>query len=226
MIRASLQKFGGYITLDAVKHELNKLCCPLIAPALKREDGTICVACEAIVFSECHDVYAFVVDVMFKMEPKTKREDVLIVSADGIMNEHFFCKRLQFPNTHFIEYIWHLLNGEIPKTFYLQTFAYIKDNASAMIQAGDEEEFTCPANFFHRQVFSDVNLLSKFVELLDTKEHCAHYIISIISGSLNVSGSTRAEQNNSSVKFIWEGNTFLVQIVLFVTCSIIRITFP
>ena len=70
-----------------MKHEMNKLCCPLIVPALKRKDGTIYVAREAIVFSECHDVYDFVVTSMFKMAPKAKSEDVLIVTADIMMNK-------------------------------------------------------------------------------------------------------------------------------------------
>ena len=92
------------------------------------------------------------------------------------------------------------MNGEITKTCGLHKFAYIKDDVVVMIQVGYEEKFNCLANFVHRYVVSDANLLSKFFELLDPKENYAHYIISIIPVSLDVCGSTPAEKNHSSVK--------------------------
>ena len=69
-----------------MKNALNNMYCILIAHALKIEDGTICVAYEKIVVSECHGVYAFVVNTMFKMALKAKHKDVFISSSDGIMN--------------------------------------------------------------------------------------------------------------------------------------------
>ena len=83
-------KIGGYIALDSMKHELNKLHWSLIVTSLKRYYETICVACKAIFVSKCHDAYAFVVNEMLKIAPKTKREDFFIISADGIMNKRFF----------------------------------------------------------------------------------------------------------------------------------------
>ena len=57
--------------------------------ALKKEDKTIFVVCGAIFVYECHDAFAFVVDTMFEMSAKAKREDVLIVSVYRIMNAKF-----------------------------------------------------------------------------------------------------------------------------------------
>ena len=79
VMRASLQKYGTYLTLDAMKHELNTLHWPYIAPTLKRDDLTICVGCEAIILAEAHDAYTWVVNSMFEMAPAAKKENVLIV---------------------------------------------------------------------------------------------------------------------------------------------------
>ena len=99
---------------------------------------------------------------MFKMASKSKRKDVLVVSADGIMNEHFVCDGLNFLDSHFIGDIWHILNGALTKIYGLHNFSYMKDDVAAMIQAGYEDEFNLISNVVRGHVFSDANLLSNF----------------------------------------------------------------
>ena len=95
---------------------------------------------------------------------------------------------------------------------------------AAMIQAGDEDEFKLLADVFCRHVVSDENILSKFIEILDHKEYYAHNIILKLPGNFNIRGSTPAEKLIPVWKVIWEVNTLLLQMLLFVTCSIIIIT--
>mmetsp|Transcript_22195 Transcript_22195/g.33814 ORF Transcript_22195/g.33814 Transcript_22195/m.33814 type:complete len:1088 (-) Transcript_22195:54-3317(-) len=200
VMRGSLEKFGSYITLDAMKHELNNLHWPYFAPALMREDGTICVACEAIAISECHDAYIFVVDSMYEMAPNARRDEVLIVSADGVMGEKFIREKLQLPNANFIEDVWHLLNSVLPNTFGKFKFSQMKYDVENMIRSKSETEFQRLTQVVRNHISTNADHLRKFHELLQRKKHYAHHIISTLPGCMNVQGSTPSEQNHSSVK--------------------------
>ena len=201
VMRASLIKYGTYITLDAMKHELNTLHWPYIAPTLKRDDDTICVGCEAITVAEAHDAYTWVVNSMYEMAPAAKKEDVLIVSADGALNQKFVHDNLMLTNAYFVEDIWHLLFSVLPKFFGVFKFEQMRSDVSAMIYAKDENEFNMRANHVHStHIGTDAVLHTKFGEFLKRKKHFAYHIIHHLPGCLHLLGSVPSEQNHSSVK--------------------------
>ena len=141
VMRASLEKFGDYIALDAMKAHMNTMHWPLISPSLKREDKTICVACESLIISECHDAYKFVVNSMFEMAPNAKKEDVYIISADGILDQSFISNELRLPNARYIYDHWHLINKVLPKTFGIGKFLEMKNDITSMITAKTRYDF-------------------------------------------------------------------------------------
>ena len=199
-MRGALEKFGDYLSLDAMRHEFNKLHWPYIAPVAKREDGTICVTCESIVLQESHDAYIFVIDSMYEMAPLCSRDDVRIVSADGIMDETFVQERLRFRNARFIEDIWHLVSGILPKAFGQVVFSRMKMDVQSMIRAETVEDFNRLASIARCHVQHNASLLVKFDKFLERKSCFATYIIKQIPGNMDIKGSTPGEQNHSSVK--------------------------
>ena len=184
VMRSSLEKFGQYITLDAMKHKFNTLLWPYFAPALMREDRSICIACEAIAISECHDAYKYIVNSMFDMAPNACRKDVLIVAADGIMDNNFVRNELQLPNAHFIEDIWHLLNSVLPKTFGKYKFSKMKNDVETMIQAKNESDFDRFALVVRQHVAGSADMLKKYENLLRQRKHYAKYVLSKLPGGL------------------------------------------
>ena len=81
------------------------------------EDGSMCLACEALSCSESYGAYKFMSSSMYSMCPGASPTDVLVVSADGRLNFDFVANELRMVNTNIIEDRWHFINKKIPKIF-------------------------------------------------------------------------------------------------------------
>ena len=156
--------------------------------------------CESLIISECHDAYKFVVNSMFEMAPKALRENVYIVSADGILDQSFIRNELNLPNAHYIYDHWHLVNKVLPKIFGISKFLEMKNDITSMIMARTQYDFEVFKARVNQYVISNASMKHKFNLFITKKQQYAYYIIKRLRCNLNMTGSTPAEQNHSSVK--------------------------
>ena len=61
-MRMNFELFGGYISVDAMKRELNTLLWPYMATSMWNELNQVCVGCEGIVLSEREEAYNALLD--------------------------------------------------------------------------------------------------------------------------------------------------------------------
>ena len=60
-MRDNFNRFGTFITLDAMKRAINKLLWPYFAVAMKSDINGICIACEAIIIEGHEPAYEFLI---------------------------------------------------------------------------------------------------------------------------------------------------------------------
>ena len=112
-MRANFERYGCFISIDAMKRQQNSLHWPYIGPVVLDESKTVAVIAESIVLGERMDAYHFVLDSIFQMAPKRKRSEVSIIASDCFVNESLLedlgisgsC-RLMWDHYHILESIW------------------------------------------------------------------------------------------------------------------------
>ena len=77
---------------------------------------------------------------MFEMATGRSRDQILVVGADGFINQRFITKTLKLSNAHYIADSWHLLNKDLADKDNLAPVNYqaIKTNLKGMIDAESE----------------------------------------------------------------------------------------
>jgi hypothetical protein len=72
---------------------------------------------------------------------KRNREDILVLSADGFINQTIVTKTFNLPNCHFVADKWHLLDSVLPKRFGITIFASLRGFIIKMMYAEKKEGF-------------------------------------------------------------------------------------
>ena len=207
-MRANLINYGHFVSFDVMHHEFNEFHWPYCGVALIREDGSMCLACEALSCSESYGAYKFVSSSMYSMCPGASPTDVLVVSADGRLNSDFVANELGMVNANFIEDRWHLINKKIPKIFGTVVHSRISEYMNGMVRAKSEEDFVSNAEYARRELSPNVSLLDKLDDLILHKHTYTDYIISKYPGMLGKVSSTPSEQNHSSIHS-WLGSKYM-----------------
>jgi hypothetical protein len=81
-MRSNYELFGNFVSVDAMKRQLNNLHLPYIAPVILDEGKTVAVIAESIVCGERQDAYAFVLNAVFEMAPKRPKTEVFVLAGD------------------------------------------------------------------------------------------------------------------------------------------------
>ena len=201
-MRSNFEYFGSYISIDAMKREINTLQWPYFAVSLQNELNKVCVACESLMISERDEAYEFLIKSTLEMCPKRKKEDVLIVSGDGFFNQQSLHK-WGLCNAKFIADHWHLFDSGLKDKFSIQYYHLIEVNLRRMASAYNEIEFNNAYSDAKQQLIH-LNLRNGRVErellnFYNQKETYALYLIRKLPGNRGRRGAVVSEINHSSV---------------------------
>ena len=105
-MRQNFESFGGFISVDAMKRDINTLLWPYIATTMYNEMDSICVGCEGIVLSEREEAYEAMLKFQIENSRRT-RDEVYGIACDGFLNQSII-NRFGFIKTKFIIDYWHL----------------------------------------------------------------------------------------------------------------------
>ena len=84
----NFERFDNTISIDVMKSQVcnSKKNC-YIAPVVLNEVGKINVVCEGFVISERHDAYCFILNSLFKMCPRRKKNEIYAIFSDEFMTK-------------------------------------------------------------------------------------------------------------------------------------------
>ena len=108
-MRHNFELFGSYISVDAMKRDINVLLWPYMAVTMLNELGNVCVGCEGIMLSEREEAYQAMLDFQTNHTRRSKHE-VYGISADGILNQQVVDK-FGFSNAKYVADYWHLFHS-------------------------------------------------------------------------------------------------------------------
>ena len=105
-MRNNFELFGSFVSVDAMKRDLNTLLWPYVAVTMYNEMDCVCVGCEGIVLSEREEAYKEMLNFQVT-HSRRKKEEVYGISADGFLNQRII-NEFGFTNTVFVMDYWHL----------------------------------------------------------------------------------------------------------------------
>ena len=91
-MRSNFERFGTFLSLDAMKRRMNIHLWPYIAPVVRNEFNNSCVVCEALVFAERNDAYVAILEGLAEMAPGRPRTEVKAIYADEALNQEILEK--------------------------------------------------------------------------------------------------------------------------------------
>jgi len=66
-----MERFGNYVTFDAMKRELNTELWPYLSPTIVNDCGESQVVIECLAVGERHSVYSFMIEHLLLFTPST-----------------------------------------------------------------------------------------------------------------------------------------------------------
>ena len=81
-MRFNFERFGSFISIDAMNREINMMEWPYISVTMYNELDKVCLGCEAIMTAERHEAYSAIIDFMLEYSPLRKRDEIYVVAAD------------------------------------------------------------------------------------------------------------------------------------------------
>ena len=140
-MRDNFERFGGYISMDAMMRPINDMKWPYVSISMFNELNSVCVACEGIICGERVEAYNAMVQFVLDNTNKRSRHDIHIVAANGILNQEKVTNTLGLPNAVYMADVYHLLDSVLPKQFGSKCFNLIQSNVRKMIFAKTKERF-------------------------------------------------------------------------------------
>ena len=127
VMRDNFERFGGYICIDAMKRHINTLDWPYISVVMNNELNNVCVACEAILYSERIEGYKSIIQFILDNNNKRKKEDIYVLAADGIIEQSVVKNILDLPNAIYMTDAYHLFSGTLPSRFGPEVYSLIEN---------------------------------------------------------------------------------------------------
>lgn len=200
-MRANFERYGSFISVDAMKRGINKWLWPYIAITMYNELDMVCVGCESIICTERIEAYESVINFCLDNSPGRSREEIYVLTADGIITQDVVSINFSLPNCHFMA-DWHHLFESLPKVFG-PSYTLISSKVREMVTATSSDKFehayttameilTATASFNQQHVDTLIDFKSK-------KESYSSYILSKTKGTRGKHGSSLSESNHSSV---------------------------
>ena len=140
--RNNFSRNGSYISIDACKRDYCSSGHEYVSVSMRRADGSVCLAIEALVESETIEAYAWLINQLFEMCNKDmKREHIKVVAADQFVTQKHVTERLGLPNAILIMDWWHLKNRNFPDNFERHRYSQIRSDLENLLLAQSENRF-------------------------------------------------------------------------------------
>ena len=140
-MKDNFDRFGGFLSIDAMKRGINKLLWPYMSITMFNEINCVCVACEAIICSEREESYNAMIQFVLKNSKKRTSENINVIAADGFINQDCVTNKFGLPNATYMCDTWHLFDSILPKRFGVETFNLIKTYLQSMCYSKTESQF-------------------------------------------------------------------------------------
>ena len=203
IMRDNFERFGGYISMDAMMRPINDMKWPYVSISMFNELNSVCVGCEGIVCGERVEAYNAMLNFVLENTNKRTRHDINVVAADGVLNQEKVTNTLGLPNAIFMADVYHLLDSVLSKQFGLECFTLIQNNIKKMIFSKTKEHFD---ENYHKAMellqSRDKRKMkheSSLREFESQKETYATYILCKKRGTRGKHGSSISESNHSSI---------------------------
>jgi len=202
-MKDNFDRFGGFVSIDAMKRGINKLLWPYMSITMYNEINCVCVACEAIICSEREDAYNAMIQFVIKNSKKRTNETIHVVAADGFINQDCVTNKFGLPHATYMCDTWHLFDSILPKRFGIVTFGLIKSYLQLMCYSKTEvqfeEAFNKAMNILQQKADRDENLEEQLRKFYNERSMYASHILSKKRGTRGCHGSSISESNHSSV---------------------------
>jgi hypothetical protein len=110
-MRMDLVRFGHVIFLDAQQRQFSSSGFPYICPVLHDDKGKIAQGSKSIVIEESHQIYAWALSKMARLEPRFWLDQIWIIFANmGITNTLLHQLSIHEMCLLRCDYYWHLMN--------------------------------------------------------------------------------------------------------------------
>ena len=202
-MKDNFDRFGGFVSIDAMKRGINKLLWPYMSITMYNEINCVCVACEAIICSEREEAYNAMIQFVIKNSQKRTNETIHVVAADGFINQDCVTNKFGLPHATYMCDTWHLFDSILPKRFGVPTFTLIKSYLQLMCYSKTEvqfeEAFNKAMNILQEKSDRDENLEEQLRKFYKECSMYASHILSKKRGTRGCHGSSISESNHSSV---------------------------
>ena len=141
VMRDNFDRFGAYICIDAMKRQINTLDWLYISVVMTNELNNVCVACEAILYTERIEGYKSIIQFILDNSDKRTKEDIYVLAADDIIEQRVVKETLDLPNDTYMTYAYHLFNGTLPNRFEAEVYSLIKNDLKKMCYSKSESIF-------------------------------------------------------------------------------------
>ena len=81
-MRMNFEMYGGYVSVDAMKRDINTLLWPYMATSMWNYLNQVCVGCEGILLSEREEAYKALLDFQVRYSRRSK-DEVYGIACDG-----------------------------------------------------------------------------------------------------------------------------------------------
>jgi hypothetical protein len=213
-MRNNFSRYGSYASIDACKRDYCSCGLHYMSVSLRRADGSICVAIEALVESEDIATYSWMWSCLFLMsDDNMSREDVRVVAADQMIKQKNLTEDFNLPNAELIMDRWHLKNKNFQENFKGH-HEVIKGSLNELLLAESESEFNDTCKKIEQKLIS-LGASNQELAYLDTiskkRRHLATYELNSMRCSFGLLGSTASENNHSSINLSYIFSKFFTQ---------------
>jgi len=203
VMRENFERFGGFISIDAMKRAINTNCWPYVSITMYNELERVCLGCEAILTSERNESYKAIIDFVLEYSPLRTRDQIYVVAADGAINQCTLTDTLNLPNAKYMADQWHLFDSILPKRFGKYFYELIHPTLRGMCLSNSKEEFDKYFNngmqILKSRETRNTKAEEELIKFSEEKETYSNYLLRQMRGSRGYHGSSLAESNHSSV---------------------------
>ena len=132
-MRHDLLRFGDALFLDSQKRQFNTMNWPYIGPCMKDQNMKVRTVTKSICVEESTRMYAWVVQMMHKMEPRLHLSQIRLIFGDQGITQSLL-QTLQIKNTCLLRGDYHhLINEVFPDVFGIHKFTIINGHLQTML---------------------------------------------------------------------------------------------
>ena len=202
-MRSNFERFGGFISIDAMNREINMMEWPYISVTMYNELEKVCLGCEAIMTAERHEAYSAIIDFMLEYSPLRKREEIYVVAADGAVTQESITNIYRLPNAKYMADQWHLFDSILPLRFGKYYFELLHPTLKGMCHAISQDQFNeCydkGMTMLQERESRNINIEDELEKFNKEKATYASYLLKQMRGTRGYHGSSLSESNHSSV---------------------------